>query len=127
MTANDVRRVLQQLVDGKTVDEAKLREALAAMEAVVATQFTATEQPVQRPDSRVTVDEAVRVLAALFRVMETTLVAMRSKVGKAQVLIAADVADAFIDAQSVLKRAGHEPVSARRDDPVRLTQVVRRG
>lgn len=126
MTSNDVRRVLQQLVDGKTVDEARLREALAAMEAVVAAQFAPAEQPVHRPDSRVTVDEAVRSLAALFHVMEKTLVAMRAK-SRSSVLISADVADAFIDAQSVLKRAGHEPVATRRDDPVRLTQVVRRG
>jgi hypothetical protein len=62
----------------------------------------------------------------LFRVMETTLVAMRSK-SRASVLISADVADAFIDAQAVLKRAGHEPVANRRADPVRLSQVARRG
>jgi hypothetical protein len=114
----NTRKLLAQL-EKKGYDEVAIRSARAELER-------ADEQAVHPlPDpssSRITTDEAVRALASLFGVMERTLIAMRKKTA-GNLMISNDVADAFIEAQDVLKRSGYEPIARRAVEPLTLTPV----
>lgn len=118
------RRILAQAEAGKPIDEGGYRVIRGELDRADAN--LAAPAPAPMPDlnaSRITTDEAVAALAMTFDVLEAALLDLRRNT-RGDLVIAPQVADAFIAAQDVLKRAGHEPVARRRHSPLTLTPLL---
>jgi len=119
------RRLIAAVLKGDRPEEALARTALAevATFSAEAVEVAPTER-LATPQLAVTTDEVLAALIPLFTVMEGLVVDLRARVG-GRLIVSTEMANAYIAAHAVLKKAGHEPVKHRKVSPLTFTPVLR--
>jgi len=127
MSANltATRRLIAAVLKGDRPEEALARTALAEVATFSATavEVAPTEQ-LKSPQLAVTADEVLAALVPMFATMESLVVDLRARVG-GRLIISTEMANAYIAAHAVLKKAGHEPVKHRKIEPLTFIPVTR--
>jgi len=110
MTLHATRKAIAIALNGTIPEEALLRSAKGELDQ--ADVSVSVVEPVV-PENRVSTEEALKSLKTLFILLEDSMIAMRRRSGK-DLLIASEVADAFIEARQILQRGGCELVANRK-------------
>lgn len=119
------RRLIAAVLKGDRPEEALARTALAEVATFSATQVeVAPTEQLAAPHLAVTTDEVLAALVPMFAIMESLVVDLRARVG-GKLVVSADMANAYIAAHAVLKKAGHEPVKHRKVNPLTFTAVMK--